>query len=540
MSRKSMAFAAALLATGVGSIGMPARATAEATEEAPSKPLMQVSGESSPAEEKIKNALEEKTSLAFDKVALKEALDKVANKHHVDIQYDVVSLRDAAVDPTAIPVTLDVKNVRLVSALKLILSQNNLTYVIQDDVLQITTKDRANTTLKTVIYDVHDLLPLRDARRPDFQSLTELLTNEIAPQTWSNVGGPGTVAGFGLGSLIVSQTQEVHEEIANLLRMVRGVAEDVKSGKIRNAALAGRDGQLVRFEQMLDKETSIETVEEALTKTLHDLLHSEPISLVYDQVTLRDTAVDPTALPVSLNVKHLPLRSILRLILSQNNLTYIFQDEALVITTKDKANTTLTARVYPVNDLLKVSPSEEPSADDAAAGINALLENIRNTIAAQTWAQVGGPGSIDAFDKDGYMLVVSQTDEVHDEIADLLKNLRTMHKQQLDAAAREQTQTKTPETVVLKVYDLKVSATNAPAMTPQEVMEVVKGLTDAKAWNTPDAYIRGATGKLIVKQTPSVHRQIEKLLDQLGAAVPKMPTSGNRTGIGFGGSGGGF
>ena len=30
------------------------------------------------------------------------------------------------------------------------------------------------------------------------------------------------------------------------------------------------------------------------------------------------------------------------------------------------------------------------------------------------------------------MLVVSQTGEVHDEISDLLKNLRTMHKQQLD------------------------------------------------------------------------------------------------------------
>jgi hypothetical protein len=541
MSRKSIAFAAALLAAGLAFVGMlsNARAQGAAQSPPPGPPALQISGTWSTAE-KIKSALEEKTSLEFVDMSLKEALKQIGDKHHLDIQYDVVSLRDAAIDPTAIPVNLDVKNVRLLSALKIILSQNNLTYLIQDGVLAITTKDRANTTLTTTVYDVRDLLPLRDAGRPDFQSLTELLTSEIAPQTWSNVGGPGTVAGFGLGSLIVSQTQEVHEEIANLLRILRGVAEEVKLAKISESALAGRDAQDLTFEQSLDKKTSFEAAETPLTKAMQDLFHAVPINVAFDVVALRDAAIDPSALLVSGKFKDFPLRSILKLILNPENLTYVVQDEAVLITTKDKANTTLTTRVYPVNDLLKVSPSEEPSTDEAAAGINALLENIRNTIAAQTWAQVGGPGTIDAFDKNGYMLVVSQTGEVHEEISDLLKNLRTMHHQQLDAAARDQTQAKTPENVVLKVYDLRVSAPNAPAMTPQEVMEVVKGLTEAKTWNTPDAYIRGATGKLIVKQTPSVHRQIEKLLDQLGAAVPKMPTSGNRSGTGFGGGGGGF
>src|SRR5205085_2749692 len=144
--------------------------------------------------------------------------------------------------------------------------------------------------------------------------------------------------------------QEVHAEIAALLNTLRSVAEELKSGKLQDSGLAGKDGQFVKFEQMLDKKTSIEIVEEPLAKALHALLDAEPTSLVYDQVALRDAAVDLTALPVSLNVKHIPLRSILRLVLSQNNLTYIFQDEVLLITTKDKANTTLTTRVYPAND----------------------------------------------------------------------------------------------------------------------------------------------------------------------------------------------
>ena len=57
-------------------------------------------------------------------------------------------------------------------------------------------------------------------------------------------------------------------------------------------------------------------------------------------------------------------------------------------------------------------------------------------------------------------------------------------------------------------------------MTPQEVADLVKALVEPKSWSQPDVFIRGVTGKLVVKQVPSIHRQIEKLLDQLGASVP--------------------
>jgi len=56
----------------------------------------------------------------------------------------------------------------------------------------------------------------------DFDSLIELITSTIQPTTWSDVGGPGSIAGFETNlSLVVSQTQEVHEEIADLLEQLR-------------------------------------------------------------------------------------------------------------------------------------------------------------------------------------------------------------------------------------------------------------------------------------------------------------------------------
>lgn len=56
----------------------------------------------------------------------------------------------------------------------------------------------------------------------DFQSLIELITSTIAPTTWDEVGGPGAIQEFrGNLSLVISQTQEVHEEIAELLTQLR-------------------------------------------------------------------------------------------------------------------------------------------------------------------------------------------------------------------------------------------------------------------------------------------------------------------------------
>lgn len=56
----------------------------------------------------------------------------------------------------------------------------------------------------------------------DFDSLIELIQTTIQPTTWDNVGGPGSIAPFETNlSLVVSQTQEVHEEIRELLEQLR-------------------------------------------------------------------------------------------------------------------------------------------------------------------------------------------------------------------------------------------------------------------------------------------------------------------------------
>jgi general secretion pathway protein D len=56
----------------------------------------------------------------------------------------------------------------------------------------------------------------------DFASLINLIQQTVAPTTWNTVGGQGAIQPFDTNlSLVVSQTQEVHEEIIDLLDQLR-------------------------------------------------------------------------------------------------------------------------------------------------------------------------------------------------------------------------------------------------------------------------------------------------------------------------------
>ena len=56
----------------------------------------------------------------------------------------------------------------------------------------------------------------------DFDSLIELITSTVAPSSWDSNGGAGSIAPFATNlTLVVSQTQEIHEQIADLLQQLR-------------------------------------------------------------------------------------------------------------------------------------------------------------------------------------------------------------------------------------------------------------------------------------------------------------------------------
>ena len=91
--------------------------------------------------------------------------------------------------------TRQLDGITLRSALNLMLSALDLTYVIEDEVLLITTPDVASRALVTKIYPVGDLLAAHEgkAQAEGFKALTQAIRSTIRPNSWSTVGGPADV-----------------------------------------------------------------------------------------------------------------------------------------------------------------------------------------------------------------------------------------------------------------------------------------------------------------------------------------------------------
>jgi hypothetical protein len=170
----------------------------------------------------LERALRGPTVFDFADTPLSDVVDYLANKHDIVMILDNKGLTDAAIDPSS-PVTKSIrKPIRLASGLKLILEEFDLTYTIKDDVLLITTKEKADEVLIMNTYDVADLLDRGSSSRAAMTQLIEAITSVVHPDSWDENGGPGSIVPFG-EVLVVSQRADVHENITDLLSRLRSV-----------------------------------------------------------------------------------------------------------------------------------------------------------------------------------------------------------------------------------------------------------------------------------------------------------------------------
>jgi len=257
----------------------------------------------------IERRLQTPVLLEFNGEPLSAVIDYLQKLAEVNVYLDPQGLQQEAVT-TDMPVTINLsQEVTLKSALKLILEPFHLNYVIEDEVLKITSEQIRTDDVFIRTYNVADLVvPIpnfapssnqglaglyNDGMRrasftggggfgggmpgvpmavmanrtgakasagidpnimaqmtggvagmgdgnastmplgfgpggagggvmADFDSLITLITTTVQPDTWEDVGGPGTVAEFETNlSLVIRQTEEVHEEIVDLLEQLR-------------------------------------------------------------------------------------------------------------------------------------------------------------------------------------------------------------------------------------------------------------------------------------------------------------------------------
>jgi hypothetical protein len=226
---KKTALAMCSCAIAVASIGFTwVDASAQSTDRPPADkdaekapPTMcRCQGESHPTVAAIRKVLGEplkSPGLEFTEEPLENVVNFLQEEYDIPIQIDVTALENGGVTLDQ-PVSINLRDISLGAALRLMLKNMALTYAIENEVLLITTPDEADIHLVACVYDVRDLI----GRNMDLETLAGVIASCVAAETWVfNEGGEAQIKTLRPGLIVVSQTRAVHEEIADLLALVR-------------------------------------------------------------------------------------------------------------------------------------------------------------------------------------------------------------------------------------------------------------------------------------------------------------------------------
>ncbi len=296
----------------------------------------------------------------------------------------------------------------------------------------VVNEGRTDADLSLVVYDVTDLVPA-----DDYDSIVRAVV-DFEPSTWNHVGGAGCCAVCPQAkALVIVQTGTVQRHLQNSLRLYRrkpaafGSFGPPASAQDQKTAAQRRDAR-----EQLEQRISLSLEAVPLPKALSQLAEKLRTNIVLDDESIRQAGLDPGA-PVTVHVQ-VPERAsaILKLILQPRKLGYVADGSSIKITTPEVVESTLDVRVYPVGDLLTptvpVTPLGEDQPDErkpdqrrpkAQHDFRSLISLITGTVEPTSWDGVGGPGKIEPFESRS-SLVITQTQPVHEQIADLLDELR--------------------------------------------------------------------------------------------------------------------
>ncbi|HEX5033759.1 MAG TPA: hypothetical protein VFW62_04710, partial [bacterium] len=112
-------------------------------------------------EQRILDALDADVDLEYPETPLKDVIDDLKDKYQIPIVLATKKLEEAAISLET-PVTVNLRQISLRAGLRNMLGDLGLTYLIKDEVMQITTPEDAGSQLITKVYRVGDLVvPIR-------------------------------------------------------------------------------------------------------------------------------------------------------------------------------------------------------------------------------------------------------------------------------------------------------------------------------------------------------------------------------------------
>jgi beta-lactamase regulating signal transducer with metallopeptidase domain len=182
--------------------------------------------------------------LKFDAQPLNDVMNFLRDVSIVNLVVDWRALEAAGIDRNT-PITESVHNIPFAKALQIVLDDagggtTKLGYAIDGNIVKVSTAEELSKYTLTRVYDIRDLIvEIPDfstgptfslpQTRPDpakqradhIQEVTDLIKETVDPDSWRENGGTVGAMREIQGQLIVTQTPQIHQQIAALLTQLR-------------------------------------------------------------------------------------------------------------------------------------------------------------------------------------------------------------------------------------------------------------------------------------------------------------------------------
>jgi hypothetical protein len=469
-----------------------------------------------------------RVSAEFRNTPLDHAIAHLSEVSGIPMLLDTVGLEEAgiAVDEECSAV---VKDARVSSALSRILNRFDLDWTIENESLQITTNEVIAENLHTKVFSAGDIVEWfrknsrSDGRRDRFGfaeptaissvratgfgaegEAHEILMNLIQQHSaghWEEIDGVGGTASYEGGLLTVRQSLPVLLQVESFLNRLRFIQKRPPSTDIwaipeggfgwpenRKATEALRQRVSVKFNET--------PLHEAIAYLGNELGIQFEISVAaLDEIGLLDNT------PISLTMTGTS-SAVLKQILSNLQLTWIIQDDMLLVTTIEGADDYLVAVVADTRELLAIG-----RLTDAR-----LVETILNETNG-LWEDLDGDGG--SIETAGGLTFIRQTQAVIAEVSVLLRDLKT--RAAMPDSSKASNGQSEPGRMETRFYN---------AESKEDVEALMTALTNfvfPDTWETNggEGVMVEVGSKLVVRQTSEVHKAIAEFNSELQAAGNK-------------------
>lgn len=390
--------------------------------------------------------VEQVVSFRVEDVPLREAVVKLLGDLAVKVKFDQPTIDANGSASLDDPVSIDAEEEPAESILSEMLEQRGLAWSPRGNAIVITTKEVLDTRREAIAYDVADLVVDAEGAA-DMSLLIQLLTQIVAPDSWQEVGGSGTLTPIvreRSALLLVDQPFPIQQQIAKTLASLRltGIAkappasvttytlvppsqrsvvsasfgyaesqpQSTSDASVGNGSgqQPGESSESVPVDRPVDgvpldispeeakrrsevvaaiqQPASIDCRDLPLAKVIEEVTAGLPIRLKFDRKAIDDDGTVSLDDPVTHTTENEPVESILYDLLQPRGLTWIPRGDSLVITTWTDAASHYESVVYDVTALVV---DERGHAD-----FGVLQSLIPQMIDPDLWDESGAPRQI--------------------------------------------------------------------------------------------------------------------------------------------------